>query len=269
MITRRKFVQSAGAQIIAGANLAIWVPQANAAPLKGISYGPNKLDIYPASTASKNAPIVIYVHGGAWRGGSRASVGSKAAYFTRTGRMFVSIDYTLYPRADALTQAGQVGRAVRFIKANGAKYGGNSRAVALMGHSAGCHLAALATLSGRARGVKALICNDTRAYDLPYLAQISGGRLPLLYRALDNRNKWAAWSPITYARGGPPTLVAWSRAGNRQSLSKRFAKTLSRNTSVTTFDGSGYGHIAINSRIGAENGGITAAVERFLSRHIG
>jgi pimeloyl-ACP methyl ester carboxylesterase len=269
VITRRKLIRTVAAQIMTSSGLVAFMPQARAAPTKGLSYGSNKLDIYPANSASGKAPIVIYVHGGAWRGGSRSSVGSKAKYFSQRGRMFISVDYTLYPRADASTQARQIGQAVSWVRANAAKYGGNPSRIALMGHSAGCHLSALATLTGSASGVRALICNDTRAYDLPYLAKISGGRLPVLYSALESKSKYRAWSPITYANGGPPTLVAWSNGKNRDVLSKRFAKKLGRGASVTLFNGSRYSHGAINSRMGAESGGITAAVDSFLRRHIG
>jgi hypothetical protein len=183
--------------------------------------------------------------------------------------MFVSVDYPLYPGAKVGAQARRVGQAVGWARANGAKYGGNPGRIALMDHLAGCHLSALASLSGSASGVRALICNYTRAYDLPFLAKLSDGRLPVLCSALDNKSKYAAWSSSTYANGGPPTLVAWSNGKNRDVLSKHFAEKLSRGTSVTLFNGSGYGHGSINSRIGTESGGITAAVDEFLRGHIG
>ena len=269
MISRRKFVKITATQLVVTSNLTTLMGQAHAAPAREVSYGPNKLDIYPATSPARNAPIVVYLHGGAWRRGSKGKVGSKAKYFNQRGRMFVSLDYTLFPVADPQTQARQIGQAIRWVRANGAKYGGNPGRIALMGHSAGCHLAALATLSGAASGVRALICNDTRAYDIPYLAELNGGRLPSLYRALDYKNNWVSWSPITYAKGGPPTLVAWSGGKNRDILSRRFAGRLARGASVKLFDGSAYSHSAINSRIGTESGGITAAVERFLQRHVG
>ncbi len=269
MINRRKFIKTASAQLLINSSLAVLFKQAHAAPINGVSYGANRLDIYPASSGVTNAPVVIYVHGGAWRRGSRRRVGAKAKYFTRTGRLFVSVDYTLFPKADIRTQARQIGQAVGWVRANAATYGGNPGRIALMGHSAGCHLAALATLSGSASGVRALICIDTAAYDIPYLAKLNGGRLPSLYRVLNFKNKWVSWSPITYANRGPPTLIAWSRGKNREKISRHFASKLGRGTSVTLFDGSGYGHGSINSSIGAESGGITAAIERFLRRTVG
>lgn len=236
-----------------------------------VSYGSHKLDIYPAQTTGKKAPIIVYVHGGAWRGGSRGSVGSKARYFTASGKVFISVGYTLYPSANALQQARQIGEAVGWIRANASSFGGDAGRIILMGHSAGSHLAALAVLSGAARGVRALICNDTRAYDLPLLASRNGGRVPMLYSALGDKKNWKNWSPISYVGRGnrPPTLVAWSSGSGRKAISRHFANALRRaGGRVATFDGSSrYSHGSINSSIGRDNGGITGAITRFIAQN--
>jgi hypothetical protein len=75
------------------------------------------------------------------------SIPAKAKFFNQRSRMFVSVDYPLYPGAKVGAQARRVGQAVGWARANGAKYGGNPGRIALMDHSAGCHLSALATLS--------------------------------------------------------------------------------------------------------------------------
>ena len=82
--------------------------------------------------------------------------------------------------------------------------------------------------SGLAPHVKALVAVDTGAYDIPYLVKISGGRLPILYAALNTPSKWRNWSPISYAGGasGMPVLVAWSGARFRVDVSTHFADAL-------------------------------------------
>jgi len=235
-----------------------------------LNYGSNSLDWYPSFSKSANAPILIFVHGGAWALGNRRQVGAKAKHFTRAGYHFASVSYTLFPAANVQTQALQVGEAVNFIHANAQKLNADPNRIALMGHSAGCHLSSLATFTGATPHVKALICNDTRAYDLPFLAQISGGRLPSLYASpFRSRKTWSAWSPISYTglQLQPPTLVSWSNGHNRDMISKHFAKALEYDGSeVHRFDGSRfYNHISINSRMGSERGKLTGAVETFLS----
>ncbi len=234
------------------------------------SYGAGKLDIY--SPGSSGAPIVVYVHGGAWRAGSRGQVGSMPEYFNKRGYVFISVGYSL--RADVGTQASQVGQAISWVRANATNFGGDGSRVAVMGHSAGCHLSSLAVLSGRAPGVRALVANDTAAYDLAYLAQINNGRLPILYAApFRDSSKWQQWSPISYAGGGGgiPVLVAWSGGRDRDAISQRFAGALeAAGHPVTRFDGSSrYNHLSISKAVGRQGDPLNQAVTQFLAGVLG
>lgn len=268
-ISRRTALKYAGSTFIGLAAPALISSNAQARTLKGISYGENKLDIYQPGNAL-NAPIIAFVHGGAWKAGRRSSVGAKAKYFTRKGFVFASIGYTLYPSANAERQALQVAQGVNWIAKNAANFGGNPNRIALMGHSAGCHLASLASLSGATKAPRALICNDTGAYDLNYLAQLNNGRLPSLFSALNKPNKWTKWSPISYVanRSQPPSLVIWSGGRNRDKIGQNFANALQRaGNSVTRFDGGRYNHLSINSSIGKQST-VTSAVDAFLTRTV-
>lgn len=269
MIDRRMFLRrGAAALALTGLPLALFdaVP-ALARTAKGIVYGANKLDIYTPGT--DNAPVIVYVHGGAWRAGNRGQVGSMPAYFNALGYVFVSVSYSL--SASVERQAREVGQAVAWVKSNISNFGGNPSRVALMGHSAGCHLASLAALSGLAPGVKALVANDTAAYDVNYLADINNGKLPMLYSAFSDRSKWKNWSPINYAGGGGamPVLVAWSGGRDRDRISRRFADALaSRGHPVTRFDGGRYNHISIRGAMGRQGDPLTAAITRFLAANL-
>jgi len=267
--TRREILRNSMAGTLS-ASLLLPSLEAQAASKQVYDYGSNQLDWYPAKSGSQNAPILVFAHGGAWALGNRRQVGAKARHFTAQGYNFASVSYTLFPAANAQTQALQIGEAVNWVHANARRLGGDPERIALMGHSAGCHLSSLATLTGAAHPVKALICNDTRAYDLPFLAKVSGGSLPALYApAFRRRRMWDAWSPISYTglKQQPPTLVAWSGGHGRDKVSKRFADALERDgTEVHRYNGKRrYNHISINSKMGSENGKLTAAVETFLS----
>lgn len=241
---------------------------AHAKKITNVSYGANKLDIYTPD--ARNAPVIIFVHGGAWVGGSKGGVQSMSRFFNRQGFVFVSVGYTKFPRISVAQQADQVGQAINWVHANIGQYGGNPGRIAVMGHSAGCHLASLAILSGRAKGVRALIANDTGAYDLAYLASLTNNSLGLLYALpFRDRTKWRQLSPITYAgRGRMPVMVIWSNGHNRDKVSLRFAERLqSGGHSVTRYDGKKYGHLRIRNAIGRNND-ITKAVLSFLSRSL-
>ena len=236
-------------------------------------YGTNHLDWYPAKGNVRNAPIVIFVHGGAWALGNRGQVHSKPEHFTSNGYHFVSVSYTLLPKADAQTQATQIGEAVNWVHRNATRFGADANRIGLIGHSAGCHLSSLATLAGATDQVKALVCVDTRAYDLPFLAHTSGGSLPSLYApAFRDRRMWTAWSPISYTalKEQPPALVVWSGGSGRDKISIRFADALERDgVSVERFDGKrGYNHFSINRKIGRERAGVTRAIDRFLENRL-
>lgn len=270
MLNRRTFLQTGLALGLGAATATSVLMPKMALAARGIDYGANKLDIYPAATA--NAPVLAYVHGGAWRAGSRSAVGSMPDYFNAMGYTFVSIGYTLHPRANVDRQSAEIGQAIAWIRNNIAQYGGDPSRIALSGHSAGCHLSCLAVLSGRAPSVRALIANDTAAYDVAYLAQVSGGRLGILYSApFRDQSQWRNWSPISYAGGGGqlPVLVAWSGGGVRPDVSQRFANALANaGHPVTRFNGAGYNHLSIRSAMGKRGDRLTQAMTNFLAANI-
>jgi acetyl esterase/lipase len=268
-MNRRRFLTIAGAALALPLIPALPATEAFAAKAQTLSYGSGKLDMYASGGAG--SPVVIYVHGGAWKAGSKGQVGSMPDYFNGLGYVFVSVGYSL--NSNVGQQANQIGEAVRWVKGNVAKYGGDPSRVAIMGHSAGCHLASLAVLSGKAPGVRALVANDTAAYDVPYLAEINNGRLPLLYApAFNDKSKWKSWSPISYAGGGGgiPVLVAWSGGRDRDRISQRFAAALeSSGHPVTRFDGSRYNHISISKAVGRPSDPLNRAVTAFLAQTLG
>lgn len=268
-ITRRKFSKLTVASLATGIT-PLSEPFASAASSTTLTYGSNQLDWYPAKSGAINAPIIIYVHGGAWALGNRRQIGRKASHFTKSGYNFASLSYTLFPAANVQTQALQIGEAVNFIHTNANRLNADPDRIALMGHSAGSHLASLATLTGAAHPVKALICNDTRAYDLPFLAKIYGGRLPALYISpFKSKKTWSAWSPISYTglKLQPPTLISWSSGNKRDRISKNFADALEYDgTEVYRFDGSSiYNHISIDRYMGRRRDRLTNSVEAFLA----
>lgn len=112
------------------------------------SYGSSPdqtFDVYTPPDA-RRAPVLIMVHGGAWRIGDKASPGvveNKLRYWLPRGYILVSVNYRLLPEATAYEQATDVAEAVRQIADRASAWGGDPGAMILMGHSAGGHIAAL------------------------------------------------------------------------------------------------------------------------------
>ncbi len=115
-----------------------------------------KLDLYlPSSTppGGKGSPVVIYIHGGGWRVGSKAEGEQYAKMFTSNGIAFASIDYRLSNEAMWPAQILDSKTAVRWMRANARQNGLDPARIGVFGASAGGHLV---SLLGTTEGVKAL-----------------------------------------------------------------------------------------------------------------
>lgn len=116
--------------------------------LTDIAYGMDKkqsLDVYLPSNP-KNAPIIVMVHGGAWKMGDKRSdnvVQNKMNRWVSRGAIFVSINYRLAPKVAPQQQAEDVATALAYVESHAASWGGDASKVIFMGHSAGAHLVSL------------------------------------------------------------------------------------------------------------------------------
>ena len=109
-----------------------------------VAYGPTeaeKLDIY--KTRRQNAPVVIYIHGGAWRNGTAKDFAFPAEMFMNAGAHFVVPDFVQVQDAGGslLPMIEQVRRAVAWVYQNAAAFGGDAERTFITGHSSGAHLA--------------------------------------------------------------------------------------------------------------------------------
>lgn len=93
------------------------------------------------SGPAEPAPLIVWVHGGAWRSGSKADV--PILPLTNRGFAIASVDYRLSPVAKFPAQAQDLHAAIRFLRAQAAKHGIDAERLAIAGSSAGGHLAAL------------------------------------------------------------------------------------------------------------------------------
>jgi len=134
----------------------------------------NSLDIYAPSTG-KDHPVMIFIHGGAWKIGDKRGVDLKPAAFVDAGYVFVSVNYRLHPQATWREQAGDVAAAIGWVKEHIKTYGGSADKISIMGHSAGAHLAALVATDETYLKAEKLKLNDLQSvvlldgagYDLP------------------------------------------------------------------------------------------------------
>ena len=115
-----------------------------------IAYGPTEIeqvDIY--KTTRGNAPIQVFIHGGAWRRGSAKDSAYPAEMFVTAGAIFIAIDFVSVEQADGdlMTMADQVRRAIAWVYKNAARFDGDPNRLYLSGHSSGAHLSGVALVT--------------------------------------------------------------------------------------------------------------------------
>lgn len=99
------------------------------------------------------------VHGGGWRGGDKADLRPAATGLAARGFVVFNVNYRLGPTASPayIKQVADVKRALAWVRRHASEYGGDPEALALVGGSAGGHLAALVATSVGAPRVRAAV----------------------------------------------------------------------------------------------------------------
>ena len=104
------------------------------------------LDVYTPDPMEQGAPVMVFVHGGGFRVGDKASskdLDPKPEYFTsKLGYVFVSTNYRLLPEGSYPTNVQDVANALAWVSDNIGEFGGDPEQIFLMGHSAGAMLVA-------------------------------------------------------------------------------------------------------------------------------
>lgn len=110
---------------------------------KRLSYGATPIegmDLFAAK--APNAPINVFLHGGAWRGELAQYYAFPAEMFVNAGAHYVAVDFTnvTETNGDLMPMADQCRRALAWIYKNAASFGGDPNRIYLSGHSSGGHL---------------------------------------------------------------------------------------------------------------------------------
>jgi acetyl esterase/lipase len=101
-----------------------------------------KLDLYLPQQIKGDVPVIVFVHGGGWKNGGKAS-GKRGAWLVPHGFAIASISYRLTNLGQWPDQINDCYAAVRWVRKNAKRYGLNGERVGCWGTSAGGHLAAL------------------------------------------------------------------------------------------------------------------------------
>lgn len=156
------------------------------------------MDLYRAPQTP--APLVVFVHGGGWAGGNKNAGSRLASVLRGDGYTVASIGYRLLrPGTTIRDQANDVAHAIAFILGRAGAFGISPQHLALIGHSAGGHLAALVgadpsylRAAGVGPGVVSVVVPMDGVFDLDQPEEIS--RMPGM--AATDAQGWKALSPI-------------------------------------------------------------------------
>lgn len=246
--------------------------------LADVAYGQDarqRLDVYLPATLGHDRPLLLMVHGGAWRMGSKQAanvVDNKLAHWLPAGVVLVSLDYRLLPHAAVEQQADDVARALAWVQAHATAWGANERQLVLMGHSAGAHLAGLLSADQalqQRHGVQpwlATVLLDSAALDVA--AIMRGPHLPLYDKAFgEDAARWTALSPTLLLTAAAPPLLAVCSSRRAESCTQAQGladqgRQLGVTVQVLPQDLS---HGQINQQLGLP-GDYTRQVDQFLQR---
>lgn len=118
----------------------------NVVVYRDLEYGqadskPLLLDMFYPTNQSKPVPVVVWVHGGGWKGGTKDRC--PAAWLAEHGYAVASIDYRLLDQAQWPAQINDCRTAIRWLRANAKEFQLDADHIGAWGGSAGGHLAAL------------------------------------------------------------------------------------------------------------------------------
>jgi arylformamidase len=139
------------AQVVARRHAASARARARIGQPTRVAYGPTEieaLDIF--NSGIRNAPINIFVHGGAWRRNKAADYALLAEPLVRAGAHSAILDFINVDEAggDLFPMYDQVRRGIAWVVRNAESFGGDSGRIYLSGHSSGSHLAACVLTRG-------------------------------------------------------------------------------------------------------------------------
>ena len=256
------------------AEVARRIAQKNAAavarlgPPRRLAYGPTeieKVDVY--TTRKRNAPINIFIHGGAWRAGTSAASAYLSETFVDSGAHFVAVGFSnvIETNGNLMTMADQVRRAVAWVYRNASRFGGDQNRLYVSGVSSGGHLASVVLTTDWQKDfglpvniVKGGLCGSGM-YDL----------YPVTLSARSNYVKFtndvveALSAQRHLDRLVAPVIVAHGtlESPEFQRQSREFAAAVkAAGKSVTLLTGEGYNHFELHETLGNPYGLLGRAV---------
>jgi acetyl esterase/lipase len=239
----------------------------------GVDARYQSLDLYTPTRDDRcgPAPLVVWVHGGAFVTGDKANgVAKKVSLFTSEGWAMASLNYRLAGQAGTGPGEGRypaaeqdVASAIAFLRRSAGRYDLDAGRIVLLGHSAGAFLVSLDSTDGRFLQGAGLSLHDVdctasldTTYDIPTQVAAGGDSEQMFRNAFGNDPAvWAAASPmrnVAAGKGIPDFLVVTRGLPARVAQSEEFASRLrAASVPARVVRATGLTHEEVNSSVGA------------------
>ena len=225
-----------------------------------------KLDLMlPKNREDETCPVIVFIHGGGWRNGDKAS-GVFRDYpleYASRGYVCASINYRLVDEGTILDCIADCKCAVRWLRAHAEEFSIDVNNFGAYGNSAGAHLVAMLGLSSAqnelegdgpnrdySSAVQAACCAATPTNFRLWGEEVrsGGGRAAALFGEEDTERAMELASPVTHVtRSSPPFLMVHGTADTtvpvQQSddLHALFQEKKSQDVTYLRIDGAGHG----------------------------
>ena len=199
----------------------------NVEEILGVEYGTGgehklQLDLYLPKDRTKATPAIIFIHGGAWKSGKRGDMKFYCVKFAEKGYVTATLTYRLMNEAPFPAPVQDVKCAVRWLRANAAKYKVDPERIVVSGNSAGGHLSMMIGYSddpslegsGGNNDVSSRVCAVVDFYGPTDLTTDFAKNQPLVQQFIGGKtfdeapDAYKLASPLFHlTRDDPPTLI--------------------------------------------------------------
>jgi acetyl esterase/lipase len=166
-----------------------------------------RLDLYAPRARAANArlPVIVFFYGGSWSSGTKNGYAFVGRALAALGFLVAIPDYRLVPEVHYPEFVQDGAAAVRWVRANAGRFGGDGERIVLAGHSAGAYNAAMLALDERWLGADRAAIRGFAGLAGPY------SFLPLddpaTRGAFGREHDLAATQPVSHAGAGDPAAL--------------------------------------------------------------
>jgi acetyl esterase/lipase len=227
------------------------------------------IDVF-APAGARGAPVLLFFHGGVWRGGDKSDYANVGRAFAAKGIVTGVVNYRLVPAATYAEQLADAGAAVAWMSAHAAEYGADPKRLYLAGHSSGGHLISSLLFGPKPPPVAGLI-PMSGIFDLNQpIADDEGGGfedfiIPVFGRDRARRASLSSLRAVGFTSVRMLVVVAGDDSATMKAQTQRFESALGAQKVPFQHDvAAGRGHFEMVTELGTAGDPTTDRIASFV-----